>query len=120
MAIQTYALVDQAGNLVQYRDFDGVPENPAGKPWTWHSVTDVEGGTDGLNGVVWERGVPVPRVPTYKEKRSRGYPHLGDQLDTIWKHLELGGLAPNENAAVDTPEKMLADIKAVKAKYPKP
>lgn len=43
----------------------------------------------------------------YKAKRAAEYPPIGDQLDALWK----GG----EAAAA-----MLAQVQAVKAKYPKP
>jgi len=42
----------------------------------------------------------------YKEKRAKEYPAIGDQLDALWK----GGAAA---------ETMLAQVMAVKAKYPK-
>ena len=44
---------------------------------------------------------------SYKAKRAAEYPPIGDQLDALWK----GG----EAAAA-----MLAQVQAVKAKYPKP
>lgn len=43
----------------------------------------------------------------YREKRAAEYPYVGDQLDAMWK----GG---------DAAAAMLAQIQAVKAKYPKP
>lgn len=43
----------------------------------------------------------------YRDKRRAEYPPIGDQLDALWK----GG-----QAATD----MLAQVMAVKAKYPKP
>ena len=43
----------------------------------------------------------------YKSKRQAEYPSIGDQLDALWK----GG---------DTAKAMLAQIQAVKTKYPKP
>ena len=43
----------------------------------------------------------------YKEQRQLEYPPIGDQLDALWK----GG---------DTATAMLAQVQAVKAKYPKP
>ena len=43
----------------------------------------------------------------YKPKRQAEYPSIGDQLDALWK----GG---------DTAKAMLAQIQAVKTKYPKP
>lgn len=42
----------------------------------------------------------------YKTQRQREYPSIGDQLDALWK----GGEAAAE---------MLAQVQAVKAKYPK-
>lgn len=44
---------------------------------------------------------------SYREKRAREYPSIGDQLDAIWK----GGAALDE---------MRAKVTVVKAKYPKP
>lgn len=44
---------------------------------------------------------------SYKAKRAAEYPPIGDQLDALWK----GG----EAAAA-----MLAQVQAVKIKYPKP
>lgn len=46
-------------------------------------------------------------VNGYKDQRVAEYPPIGDQLDALWK----GG----EAAAA-----MLAQVQAVKAKYPKP
>lgn len=43
---------------------------------------------------------------TYKEKRAKEYPPIGDQLDALWK----GG---------DAAAEMLAKVQAVKNKYPK-
>ena len=43
----------------------------------------------------------------YQRQRAAEYPPIGDQLDALWK----GG-----DAAAD----MLAQVQAVKAKYPKP
>lgn len=43
----------------------------------------------------------------YKAKRAAEYPTIGDQLDALWK----GG---------DAATAMLAQVQAVKAKYPKP
>ena len=42
----------------------------------------------------------------YKTNRADEYPSIGDQLDALWK----GGTAATE---------MLAQVQAVKAKYPK-
>jgi hypothetical protein len=44
---------------------------------------------------------------TYVEYRKSEYPPIGDQLDALWK----GG---------DAAAEMLAQVQAVKAKYPKP
>jgi hypothetical protein len=43
----------------------------------------------------------------YKSQRAHEYPNIGDQLDALWK----GGAFA---------EAMLAQVMAVKAKYPKP
>lgn len=43
----------------------------------------------------------------YRDLRAAAYPPVGDQLDALWK----GGEAAAE---------MLAQVQAVKAKYPKP
>jgi hypothetical protein len=43
---------------------------------------------------------------SYAQKRLTEYPSIGDQMDALWK----GG---------DVAAEMLAQIKAVKAKYPK-
>ena len=43
---------------------------------------------------------------SYAEKRMSEYPSIGDQMDALWK----GG---------DVAAEMLAQIQAVKAKYPK-
>ena len=48
-----------------------------------------------------------PEIPDYYAKRRAEYPSIGDQLDAMWK----GG-----QIAAD----MLAEIQAVKDKYPKP
>jgi hypothetical protein len=54
-----------------------------------------------------ERLGSLQMLNQYMEKRKREYPPIGDQLDALWK----GG--------VDA-EAMLAQVMAVKAKYPKP
>jgi hypothetical protein len=55
-------------------------------------------------------GLPILVDPvdtrTYAEKRAAEYPSIGDQMDALWK----GG---------DAAAEMLAQIQAVKAKYPK-
>jgi hypothetical protein len=43
----------------------------------------------------------------YQRQRAAEYPPIGDQLDALWK----GG---------DAAAEMLAQVQAVKAKYPKP
>ena len=43
----------------------------------------------------------------YQRQRAAEYPSIGDQLDALWK----GG---------DAAAEMLAQVQAVKAKYPKP
>lgn len=50
---------------------------------------------------------PEPQPLTYAQKRAAEYPPIGDQLDALWK----GGASA---------EAMLAQVMAVKAKYPKP
>ncbi len=56
----------------------------------------------------------------YREKRATEYPHLGDQLDAIWKALKAMGLTSDPLKDGNTPEGMLARIEAIKQKYPKP
>ncbi len=56
----------------------------------------------------------------YKELRKREYPDVGEQMDALWKRAESAGLVADPAAAEGTPEKMLADINAVKTKHPKP
>ena len=46
-------------------------------------------------------------LTAYKTNRASEYPPIGDQLDALWK----GG---------DAAAAMLAQVQAVKAKYPKP
>lgn len=48
-----------------------------------------------------------PDIPDYYAKRRAEYPAIGEQLDALWK----GG---------DAAAAMLANIQAVKNKYPKP
>lgn len=50
---------------------------------------------------------PVTDPTLYQRQRAAAYPPIGDQLDALWK----GG----EDAAA-----MLAQVQAVKLKYPKP
>lgn len=50
----------------------------------------------------------------YREKRRKAYPDIGDQLDAMWKMLSA------VNPKTPEAEAMLAEVQAVKAKYPKP
>jgi hypothetical protein len=50
---------------------------------------------------------PVVDPLAYQTQRAAEYPPIGDQLDALWK----GG---------DAAAEMLAQVQAVKAKYPKP
>lgn len=54
----------------------------------------------------------------YQRDREANYPKLGDQLDAMWKHLEMirsvGGKLQDDTSV------MLDQILAVKAEYPKP
>lgn len=52
----------------------------------------------------------ITHTADYAEKRRAEYPPIGDQLDTIWKAL----------ASTPNPPPMLAQIQAIKSKYPKP
>lgn len=54
-----------------------------------------------------EEKLKVLAATEYQRQRAAEYPPIGDQLDALWK----GG-----DAAAD----MLAQVQAVKAKYPKP
>lgn len=56
----------------------------------------------------------------YKRNRATEYPVIGDQLDNLWKWAVKTDLIPDASAKDDTPEKMAADIAAVKIKHPKP
>lgn len=54
--------------------------------------------------------IPIGSQPIetdYRKLRAAEYPPVGDQLDALWK----GG---------DAAAEMLAQVQAVKAKYPKP
>lgn len=69
---------------------------------------EVDADLDVTVGYGYVSGVVIyPPAPTYDALRQREYPTIGDQLDALWK----GG----EAAAA-----MLAQVQAVKAKYPKP
>ncbi len=60
----------------------------------------------------FQKLLPLLNTETYKEKRAREYPSVGDQLDAIWKAL----------ATIDLPEQskvMLDAINSVKTKFPK-
>jgi hypothetical protein len=48
----------------------------------------------------------------YKENRKKEYPAIEDQLDALWKVIDVSG--------VPEAEAIKADIEAVKAKHPKP
>jgi hypothetical protein len=61
---------------------------------------------DQLNAT-YETKLAADAMIAYREQRAVEYPLIGDQLDALWK----GG-----DAAAD----MLAQIRSVKAKYPKP
>jgi len=81
-------------------------------------------GSDTYEGVTWlSEDIPMPSKEEfearweeleqqylniqYQRDRKPEYPPIGDQLDALWK----GGDAATE---------MLAQVQAVKAKYPKP
>lgn len=55
----------------------------------------------------YEAKLAADAALAYRTQRAAEYPPIGDQLDALWK----GG-----DAAAD----MLAQVQAVKAKYPKP
>lgn len=55
----------------------------------------------------YEAKLAADAAVTYRAQRAAEYPLIGDQLDALWK----GG-----DAAAD----MLAQVQAVKNKYPKP
>jgi hypothetical protein len=81
-----------------------VAEQPLADNW-------IEAGSAAI-GDTYENGqfskpVPVVDPLAYQAERAAEYPPIGDQLDALWK----GG----EAAAA-----MLAQVQAVKAKYPKP
>ncbi len=60
------------------------------------------------------------KANTYKKKRKKEYPSIGDQLDVLWSVLDSAGIvAADPTKPKDTPEGMLAFIKSIKAKYPK-
>jgi hypothetical protein len=54
------------------------------------------------------------RKTVYRKRRAAGYPTIGDQLDIIWKVLDTLPALPAEAA------EMIAKIKDIKVKYPKP
>ena len=58
-----------------------------------------------------------PPEPTYKEKREREYPKVGDQLDALWKQLDQDRLDGKD--LIQEADDRLNEILAVKDKYPK-
>ncbi|WP_374556591.1 hypothetical protein [Aquitalea pelogenes] len=56
----------------------------------------------------------LTHLDPYDGRRAAAYPDMGDQLDAIWKVLELLPVLPPDTAA------MLQQIQQVKADYPKP
>lgn len=69
-------------------------------------IDDIDGGQ--IQVEISKDSVVCAEIPDYYAKRRDSYPAIGDQLGAIWK-------------GVDSPEfqQLLADIEAVKAKYPK-
>jgi hypothetical protein len=66
--------------------------------------------TEGGIGWTYANGVftrPAANPLAYRFERAMEYPSIGDQLDALWK----GG---------DAATAMLAQVQAVKTKYPKP
>jgi hypothetical protein len=59
------------------------------------------------DATIYPVGWIAPPPVTYQTLRAAEYPPIGDQLDALWK----GG---------DAAAAMLAQVQAVKAKYPKP
>lgn len=87
----------------------GIEKCRPGAQWVLHG--------DSYEGLEWlSDKFPKPSLEeiqvasnavSYIELRRKSYPAIGDQLDALWK----GGEAAAE---------MLAQVQAVKAKYPKP
>ena len=87
----SYTIVtNSVGELVCYGPNDGMYE---------------PGIPDGCTLSIVDVLPPLPPTP-YQQLRAAAYPPIGDQLDALWK----GGAAAEE---------MLAQIHAVKARYPK-
>lgn len=57
--------------------------------------------------LIFDPSIEAEFAPTYAQQRAIEYPPIGDQLDALWK----GGEAATQ---------MLAQVQAIKAKYPKP
>ena len=88
---------------------------PAGTSWKLDNFTDLTWGDNGdweppSLDVIKNRAEELYNehvAYSYARKRKEDYPSIGDQLDALWK----GG----EAAAA-----MLAQVQAVKDRYPKP
>jgi hypothetical protein len=88
---------------------------PKGTNWKLDNFTDLTWGDNGdwtppsLDVIKYraEQLYNEHVLQNYARKRMAEYPSIGDQLDALWK----GG---------DAAEKMLAQVQAVKNKYPKP
>lgn len=69
--------------------------------------TAEEEATRDAEEAAWAAGQAALAKTEYQRQRAAEYPAIGDQLDALWK----GG---------DAAAAMLAQVQAVKTKYPKP
>lgn len=63
--------------------------------------------------VLQEKTTAAKNLVKYKDDRRSEYPEIGDQLDVIWRYFDTLTLTAEAQS-------MLDQVKAVKAKYPKP
>lgn len=79
----------------------------------WHSNVGDKKPTAAQLKYAWGKVKKSREDVSYKEKRAKEYPPIGDQLDAIWEELEQRELLAK--AADD----ILKAILSVKQKYPK-
>tara|TARA_Y100000310_G_scaffold122525_1_gene121202 strand:+ start:5281 stop:5676 length:396 start_codon:yes stop_codon:yes gene_type:complete len=128
---QFVAIVGSEDNKVaKYQDFDTIKEAQAHVAkyggfvatglgsLTEYWVINEQNQTASYDQAAEDADIAAKAAVVYKDDRKREYPPIGDQLDAIWKELNLdrmGGKNLNQDA-----DDMLNMILATKAKYHKP
>jgi hypothetical protein len=116
--VKIFILEDDDGYIIEMLTTDAVESLPKGKLYKEVHALPVLGGTTKLkyvDGQFIDSG--VSRTPLFfGDYRLKDYPSVGDQLEAIWAALET---LPGKDLPPTTLD-VLAKIRAVKKRYPKP